>query len=175
MPQPPRKSDAKRSARMCLAAILGLVELTGLLAAQEQPAKLAKRYGHDYSANLYPQGMPNETLESLVKALDAGRMDYLLAHLADPNFVDPRIAEYKAFYKGGDEGRALFAFERLVRETTLHFREDPALAKELRLFAKEADWDTKEDQAVGALKKGSPRRVYLRKLEERWFLENRQQ
>jgi hypothetical protein len=166
-----RKSDAKRSAPLLLVACLAL----GALAAQAQPGKLARRYNHDFSATLYPQSTPNETVESIVKALDAGRTDYLLAHLADPSFVDPRIAEYKAFYKGSDEGRALFAFERLVRETTLHFREDPALVKELRLFAKDADWDAKEDQAVGTLKKGSPRRVFLRKLEDRWFLENRQQ
>jgi len=143
--------------------------------AQDEPAgKLVKRYGHEFSPNLYPQKTPEEAMQSIVRALDAGRVDYLIAHLADPNFVDPRIADYKAFYKGGDEGRIVLAFERLVRETMLHFREDPVLLKELRLFSKETAWETKDEEAVGTIK-NSPRRVYLRKLEDRWFLENRQQ
>jgi hypothetical protein len=142
--------------------------------AQEEPAgKLVKRYGHEFSPSLYPQKTPEEAMQSIVKALDVGRVDYLAAHLADPGFVDPRVADYKAFYKGGDAGRIVLAFERLVRETAQHFREDPALVKELRLFAKDTAWETKEDEAVGTIK-GSPRRVFLKKLEDRWFLENRQ-
>jgi hypothetical protein len=170
-----RNRDANRRSPARLAVIFAVTLLAPALTAQEPAAKLAKRYGHDYTPSLYPQSNPGEALQSIVKALEAGRVDYLLAHLADPKFVDPRIAEYKALYTGGDEGRALVAFERLVRETTLHFREDPALLKELRRFAKDAEWETKEAEAAGALKQGSPRRVYLRKLEDRWFLENRQQ
>jgi hypothetical protein len=113
-------------------------------------------------------------MQSIVRALDAGRIDYLVAHLADPQFIDPRIEEYKAFYKGGDAGRVVLAFERLVRETGLHFREDPVLIKELRQFSKDTNWEMKDDEAVGTIK-GSPRRVYLKKIENRWFLENRQQ
>ena len=144
-------------------------------AAQDQPSKLAKRFGHEFVAELYPQQTPQEAIKSVVKAIDSRRIDYLIAHLADPGYVDPRIADYKALYSGGDEGRTLLAFDRLVRETALHFQEDPGLLKELRRFAKEADWQEKDGEMVGTLKAGSPRRVFLRKLEDRWFLQNRQQ
>jgi hypothetical protein len=162
---------------MKAAACLIVAALAWSAAAQEPPAKpgkLTKRFGYDFIAELYPQKTPQEALQSIVKAIETKRVDYLVAHLADPQFVDPRIVEYKALYQGGEAGRAVLAFDRLVRETTLHFQEDPVLLKELRLFAKEAEWEGKEDETVGTLKKGSPRRVYLRKAEERWFLQNRQ-
>ncbi len=78
-------------------------------------------------------------------------------------------------YPGGDDAKIIGAFERLVRETTLHFQEDPVLIKELRQFAKDAEWEMQENSAVGTLKMGASRKVFLRKLEDRWFLENRQQ
>jgi hypothetical protein len=148
----------------------------GMLAAQDEPAaKLAKRFGYQHEPVLYPQKSPQETLQSVLKAIDGKKIEYLLAHLSDPAFIDRQIDAYKALYKGSDQAKAILAFERLARETGRHFLEDPALVKELRQFAKDADWETKDDAAVGTLKTGSPRRVYLRKLEERWFLENRQQ
>ena len=145
------------------------------LSAQDDPAKLTKRYGYSVEAVLYPQKTPQDAIKSIVKALDAKKIDYLLAHLADPKFVDDRVAEYAALQKGGAEARTILAFERLARETVLHFQEDPVLVKELRLYVKDADWDEKDNTATGTLKTASPRRVYFRKVEERWFLENKQQ
>src|SRR5688572_19621470 len=119
------KHPVRRDAKGVLAALFVLA-LACAAPGQEQPAgKLVKRYGHEFSPNLYAQKTPEETMQSIVRALDTGRIDYLVVHLADPSFVDPRIADYKAFYKGGDEGRVVLAYERLVRETMLHFREDP--------------------------------------------------
>jgi len=145
------------------------------LAAQDAPAKLAKRYGYTYEPNLYPQKTPQEALQSVIRALDRGKIDYLLAHLADPKFVDDNITLYASSFKGSEDARVALAFERLIRETGLHFQEDPLLVKELRQFLKDADWEMQEDSAVGTLKNASPRRVFFRKLEERWFLENKQQ
>ena len=155
-----------------------LVALTcplALAAQDEAPSKLAKRYGYTHEPSLYSQKTPQEAMQSIVKALDAKKIDYLLAHLADPKFVDERIAEYKAFQKGSDEAKTILGFERLVRETVLHFQEDPVLLKELRQYLKDADWEVQEATAVGTLKTASPRRVFFRKLDERWFLENKQQ
>jgi hypothetical protein len=145
------------------------------LAAQDAPAKLAKRYGYSYEPNLYSQKTPQEALQAVVRALDRGKIDYLLAHLADPKFVDDNITLYAASYKGSEDARTVLAFERLARETVLHFQDDPLLLKELRQYVKEADWEVQEDTAIGTLKNASPRRVFFRKLEERWFLENKQQ
>jgi hypothetical protein len=145
------------------------------LAGQDQVApKLEKRYGYAYEPILFSQKTPEEALKSLVKAIDGRRIDYLLAQLADPKFVDERVKEYSAFQKGTDQAKTIYAFERLIRETTLHFQEDPVLMKELRQYLKDADWDVKEDVASGTLKTPSPRKVFFRKVEERWFLENRQ-
>jgi hypothetical protein len=69
----------------------------------------------------------------------------------------------------------VLAFERLMRETAQHFQEDPLLVKELRLYLKDAEWDVQEATAIGSLKTASPHRVFFRKLEDRWFLQNKQQ
>ncbi|MCS7045334.1 MAG: hypothetical protein NZO58_03155 [Gemmataceae bacterium] len=144
-------------------------------AAQDGGTRLSKRHGFEYAPELYPQATPQEALASVVKAIDRKNIDYLLAHLADPEFVDERVVNYAMLVKGDERARLVLAFERLVRETTQHFREDPLLVKELRQFLKEADWEVQDQTAVGVLKTPSPRRVFFRKLENRWFLENRQQ
>jgi hypothetical protein len=147
-----------------------------LVAAQEEPAlKLDKRYGYLHEPILFPQKTPQEAMQAIIRAIDHNKIDYLLAHLADPKFVDSRVGEYAAFQKGSEQAKTIVAFERLVRETALHFREDPVLVKELRLYAKEGAWEVQEAVAIGTLKTGTSRRVFFRKLEERWFLENKQQ
>lgn len=143
------------------------------VSAQE---KLTRRYGFDASPAFYPQKTPDETLRSVVKAVENERFDYLLAQLADPQYVDQTIAQYKSlFLMGGDQAKTVLAFDRLVKETGRYFLEDPTLLKELRVFAKKADWQVKDDQAVGVVKTIQGRKVFLKKFEDRWFLENRQQ
>lgn len=158
-----------------LALVLALAWPLALPAQNEPAPKLTKRYGYQFEPDLFPQKTPQEALQSIVKAIDAKKIDYLLAHLADPKFVDDRIAEYKALLKGGDDVKTILGFERLSRETAAHFREDPLLVKELRQYLKDADWELQEAAATATLKTASPRRVFLRKREERWFLENKQQ
>ena len=160
----------------CVLFGCGVLALT--LSAQDQPppSKLAKRYGLDANAMLYPQGTPQEALKSLLKTIAGKRVDYLVAHLADPKFVDSRIDDYKVLYtQGNEEARKFVSFDRLVRETTDHFADDPLLVKELRQFAADAEWETNEDRAVGVVKTISARKVYMRRVDDRWFLENRQQ
>jgi hypothetical protein len=149
--------------------------LAGLASAQE-PAKLANRFGLDVNPDLYPQKTPQDTLQSIVKAYENKRMDYLLAHLADPRFVDETVADYKnSLRQGAEKSRQFLAFDRLVSETTQYFLDDPTLLKELRRFAKDAEWETNDSQSIGTLKSVQGRKVFLRKHENRWFLENRQQ
>lgn len=164
--------DVRLKRAACLAALAWVLPL----AAQEEPAaKLGKRYGYMFEAALYPQQTPQEALQSVVKALDSRKIEYLLAHLADPRFVDERVDEYKALQKGNDQAKTILGFERLVRETIQHFQDDPVILKELRQYVKDADWDVQEGIAIGSLKTASPRRVYFRKLDDRWFLQNKQQ
>jgi hypothetical protein len=162
-----------RHLRLLPAFLVGALPLV----AQEPENELAKRYRLDYSPFLYSQETPQDTLKSIVRVLVAGKVDYLLAHLADPAFVDLRVAEYKKLLKEKlrEETATYLAFERLVRETTQHFQEDPGLLRELKLFAKEADWQLDNAKATGTMKSLPGKRVFLRKLEGRWFLEDRQQ
>jgi hypothetical protein len=146
------------------------------LTAAAQDEKDAPRYGFDYNHALYPQKKPDEAIRSIVKAIDGKRIDYLLAQLADPKYVDSQVAQYKALYtKGKDDARTFLAFDRLVNETVEYYLSDPILLKELRMFARDGKWDVEEDVATGTVKDVPARKVFLKKIGERWFLENRQQ
>ena len=86
------------------------------------------------------------------------------------------MADYRAESPAGkEEARTSLAFNRLVSETVAYFLTDPILVKELRQFAKDAKWDVDEDLATGTLKEVAARKVFLKRLGDRWFLENRQQ
>jgi hypothetical protein len=122
-----------------------------------------KRYEVTRNLKKYPQDEPKTTLASVVKAIEDRRIDYLLAHLADPEFVDDRVKLY-----GGN-------FEELVKETTARMVDNPAVLKELRRFLKEGKWKTSDTTAEVSLDDVKSRRVYLRKIDKRWFLEQRQQ
>src|SRR5262245_42923796 len=113
------------------ATVMIVLGLAGVVAAQEG-SKLASRYGVEYLAERYPQKTPQEALQSVVRAIENKKIEYLVAHLADPDYVDRTINEYKAAAKGGDEAKAILAFERLVKETEQYYIEDPSVLRELR-------------------------------------------
>ena len=153
--------------------LVAVVFLTGSLAAQ--PNGLASRYGYDVIENKYPQKSPEDALASVIKAIETKKFDYLMAQLADPIYVDKKIEEYKKLFAGKEESRTLLAFDRLTKETAKYFQDDPLLVKELKRFAKEGMWDrTKAAKAVCTLKALPGRQVFMRKIQSRWFLENRQ-
>jgi hypothetical protein len=122
-----------------------------------------RRYGIEANLRDYPQETPKETLASVLTAIERGRINYLLAHLADPAFVDNRV---KVIY-GGD-------FEELVRETTNKLADNPNSTKELQRFLKEGEWEAGDTSASVKLKDIKDRQVFFRKIGKRWYLENRQ-
>ncbi|HEY8504223.1 MAG TPA: hypothetical protein VIL46_06540 [Gemmataceae bacterium] len=126
---------------------------------QEEPQP---RYGVNPILANYPQGTPKETLGSVLKALDRGRVEYVLAHLLDPAFVDDRVRA-----TGG-------RFEDVVAEVKQKLDEDPETVKEMRRFLKEGETQEQGDQASIILK-GTEDRMYFRKIGTRWFMENRRQ
>jgi hypothetical protein len=153
-----------------------LLPMLAALVATAQDEKTGVRYGFDYNATLYPQKTPAETIQSIVNAIDNKRVDYLLAQIAEPKYVDAQVAQYKEqFTKGKDEARTFLAFDRLAKETVEYFLSDPLVVKELRLFAKDGKWDVEDDVATGTAKGVPARKVFLKHLGDRWFLENRQQ
>jgi hypothetical protein len=156
---------------------VALVLLGIASAAQaEGKKKTPRRFGFDVDETTFPQKSPAEAMNSIAAALGRKKVDYLLAHLADPSYVDYWVDRYKVdFPQGKEEGRHLLAFDRLVRETNRYFEDDPLVVKDLRIFAKEAKWAEEGELATGTVDTIPARKVFLRKIGERWFLENKQQ
>ena len=78
--------------------------------------------------------------------------------MADPRFAHPHAA----------------AFRKFTAEVTNLYFEDAVRIRELRMFARDGEWKTDDDRAVGSLKQLGDRRVFMRLRDGRWFLENRQ-
>lgn len=185
-------------------ALLPLLAAASLL-GQEPAARMYDiRYNIEMNPINYPQKSPQEAMASIAKAINAGAFEYLMGQLVDPPYVDNRVAEFRKIIvpreeivaeeediarepdpivrkkkildkERKDRARNVVAFNRLALETRKHLDEDPVLLKELRLFAKNGEWEIDEERAVGSLKGVSPRKVYLRKREDRWFMEERNQ
>lgn len=58
-----------------------------------QNVKESGRYGIALDEASYPQNNPENLRKSLLKALNSDKIDYLLAHLAHPLFIDKNIRE----------------------------------------------------------------------------------
>ena len=163
--------------RACLTIlILTLSCLCSTAQDEKEKKKPPRRFGFDVDEITFPQQKPEDAMQSIAKAVDRKKIDYLLAHMVDPLHVDYWVDRYKeSFTQGSDEGKRLLAFDRLVRERTDYLQNDPLIARDLRIFAREAKWEVTEDLAIGTTEKVPARKVFLRKLGERWFLDNKQQ
>jgi hypothetical protein len=122
--------------------------------------KATTRYGVALDLAAYPQGTPKEALGSVLKAVENKRFDYLVAQLADPQFVDDRLKRLEG-------GR----FGQRVEDTRA--RLDPATVKQLRRFLQEGEWGAGDTEVVVKLKEVTSRCVYLKKIDGRWYLEHR--
>lgn len=138
-----------------------VVVLIGVMAQSAVHAQSAKRYGVEISPEVFPQKTPKECLASVLKAIEGKRLDYLLAHLIDPMFVDARV---KAL---GD------SFPELIREITAKLADAPGTVKELRRYLKEGEWEEGEEATSVKLKDVKNRAVYFKKIGDRWFMENK--
>ncbi len=138
--------------------VLLLALAAGSLAAE--PAITAVRFGIAPDLQTYPQGTAKETLTSVLKAIDAGRFDYLVAQLADPAWVDDRVAR---LYGG--------RFADQVEDTRA--RLDSSTVKLLRRLLQEGEWMADKDQESLRLKDVSDRGVFFCKKGGRWFLQHR--
>jgi hypothetical protein len=156
-----------------LLIVIGLIGVWGSADAGE---KVVLRYRIPANYDRYPQEKPNVALASTVKAIELGQVDYMLAHLADPAFVDKRVEQYRAQVKGDvpEESKTLLAFDRLVNETKDHFKDDPTIVKELQQFARSATWDNKDSSAEAQLSSVPAHRVFMKKIQQLWYLEDRQ-
>jgi hypothetical protein len=149
--------------RTYLSLWVTLLVVAAGLAQSKQDDIPPSRYGVIQNLAKYPQADPKQALASVLKAIEDQRVDYLLAHLADPEFVDDRV---KQVYGG--------KFDELVRETKTKLTDYPASVKELERFAKEGEWQETKDSAVAKLKDVKERQVFMKKVGNRWYFENRQ-
>jgi len=132
----------------------GLILLASVVAtAADAPAK---RFGVEADLKTFPQATPEETLASVLKAIGNKRPDYIVAQLADPDFVDRRVKET--------------SHDDLLAETTAKLVTDPGAAKQLRALAEKGDWTREDATASVTLKEGSDRIATFRKAGGRWFL-----
>jgi hypothetical protein len=132
------------------------VALLGVLVLFTAVRGAATRHGVPDDSKSFSQATPKEALASVLKAIELKRYDYLLAQLADHDWVDARVAAEA----GG--------FPELIKETAS--RLDPPTVKKLRKFLDEGEIETIDASAVFRLKDVKDRVVRFRKLNDRWYL-----
>jgi hypothetical protein len=162
---------------MAVVAVV-LMPIAGTLAQDGDKGKSSKRYGIELDTKKYPQTSPKEALGAVLKAIGDNRVDYLLAHLADPAFVDKRIATYAGQLDSSlnEQTKIVVAFDRLLKRTIENFLDDPTKLEELKRFFKDGEWADQENTAVASLKNLKARQVFMKRLaDNRWVLQDRAQ
>src|SRR3954453_16026816 len=86
-----RRTPWRRDMRVLSASLLCLAVLTGASAQTAGKGKPVVNFNVEADFDKYPQKTPQEALGSVVRALTDRRVDYLLAHLADPAFVQAKL------------------------------------------------------------------------------------
>jgi hypothetical protein len=145
--------------RLIAATFLAFVCASYLTAADNDTGDKNKRYGIEADLKTYPQGTPKETLASVLKAVENKRIDYLVAQLADPEYIDERV---KRTFGG--------KFEEQVNDTRTKL--DPPTVKLLERFLKEGDWIGKDSPMSVVLKDVKDRAVSFTKIGDRWYMQN---
>jgi hypothetical protein len=118
------------------------------------------RYNVDYDSNSFSQDTPKHALNSVIRALNEKRVDYLLAQLTDPEYVDEQV---RKVYAG--------KFDELVKTVRTKIANDPEVIKNLVRFSKEGDWQP-GDTAASVKLKDLREQVFFRKIENRWYFQN---
>ncbi|MBV9122208.1 MAG: hypothetical protein JO112_02460 [Planctomycetes bacterium] len=147
--------------RMAMVLFVGVVCVAGVRAQVPKETSPDRRYGFEVDLENYPQATPQDTVKSVLTALNRNQVAYLLAQLTDPAWVDQRVKGL-----GGN-------FEDLVKEVSSKLSANPGAIRDLQRFANDGKWDVKGDTATGSLEDIKDRQVFLRKVGNRWFLENR--
>jgi hypothetical protein len=162
---------------MRIAATIFMTLLASIGGQTGDKVKAATRFGIDLDTKVYPQQNPKEALGSLLKAIGENQVGYLLAHLADPEFVDQQVAANMAKIgpQLSESGKKALAFNQLVQTTEQGFRKDPSKLAELQRFFKDGEWQEEGNDAIATLKDLQARKLLMKKIApDRWGLVNRQ-
>ena len=130
--------------------------------AQPSREKIPPRFGLEADVDRYPQDSPKVALRSVLKSIGDKRIDYLLAHLAEPNYVDQQVKKIDG------------SFEKAVAETSRKLNGDPESIREMRRFLSDGEFGEPQGDVVAVTcSEIKSRKLYMRKVGARWFLENR--
>jgi hypothetical protein len=122
--------------------------------------KSETRYGVAPDLKTYPQATAKEALASVIKAAGDKRIDYLVAQLADPDYIDEQVS--KRF--GG-------SFEQQVEDTRIQM--NASTLKLFERFLKDGEWSGDKNEKCLRHKDVKDRCVFFRRVGDRWYLENR--
>jgi len=145
--------------RSGLVLLLGLVGVAGVGAADATTDRTGMRFGIAVDLKTYPQATPQETLTSILKAIDLNRLDYLAAQLAEPTFIDYRVSTFGSRFQDQVEDLAA--------------RLDPSTVKLLQRFRKEGEWNVAGKETMVLLKDKKDRFLFFQKIGDRWYLLHR--
>jgi hypothetical protein len=145
--------------RYIAAVFFGLVCATVLPVAEPDKPGAEKRYGVEVDLKTFPQGGPKDTLASVLKAIENKRVEYVVAQLADPAYIDEHV---KGVFGGKFEEQVTYTQAKL----------DPAAVKLLERFLKDGDWAVKDSTATVRLKDVKDHAVSFVKIGERWYIKN---
>jgi hypothetical protein len=165
---------------LALAAVL----LTGLTAFGQNKPMFPPRFGIAAETEFFPQDSPKQLLASLDKAFTRKRIDYVLAHLLEPNYADAKVGEYyrKRFGRLPDDdreftiekrdARAKEALMDFVAEVEDHVASESKKTLRLRRLLKEGNVEEAGTTAKVTLKDAPTMALTLRQVEGRWFMDN---
>ncbi len=117
---------------------------------------LAQRYGYQVDLKRYPQGNPQETIRSIVKATVAGDIEYMVAHLVSPKETDRKFR--------GD----LAKFQRLTEKATPE--KSSEMVKALGRHLKDGIWTIWRGNAWSHV--DGTLGLSLENVGNRWFMHN---
>jgi hypothetical protein len=145
--------------RNAISTALVLLAVANVLAQEKKAEPPPPRFGVKSDLEAYPQGSAKETMKSIATALERTRMDYILAHLTNPIFVDEKVKEFN-----GD-------FEAFARNADEHLA-DPKRRQEFLRFLKEGTVEESGTSAKVTLKDVPKKQLTFRQTGGRWFMDN---
>ena len=170
--------------------------LVGQSAIAQEPS--ADRYGILPNPDLYKQSTPKDALASVILAIERERYDYLAAHLLPKDYIDARLRKSATYFEkaaaeqiaatgqGANlKGAELQArvkskaeqlgFKYLTDAMGKKLADEPDNLKTLYRFLREGKIDEAADAATVTVAGVKDRTIFLRKVDGRWFFENRRE
>ena len=148
--------------RFGLALLLALgMSALAFSPSMAQDEKIEKRFGLLLEAEVYPQTTPKELQASILKVLKRERYDYLVAHMMEPTFVDQRLQSTRT------------TAEQLGKEIKGKFEAQPELLKDLNKLLLDGEMTDAGTKATLKHKDVKNQQVFMKKVGERWYVENR--